>query len=743
MTTRATSIPRLGELLRTLLKAGGYRPRITELRLDKNLDDVAAEAGDRQGSLFELLEQIENVCANDLEDDCGHAWAEFLRTAWLRTRTAVQTLALQVDLGGLQPDPGRVLFIEHFAIPMLSGFVCLAAKIHAAPPLAALWENPFRCWAAFAAERTGVDEHVLLENLANEIDVDQRTIARWMAGEPVGKLSWPYAPKVAAAIGRSADPAEVRHLAGWLLLCCAFQSLPTALREDARSAALLRSQHPWALDTAIDAMRNAGLRSGEQAGRDDLPALLDRIDACFRTTPVHHDALRRQLDEFGQIIAAASPMLKAAWQTIHDWFSARQAALLGEEKHALQLYASCIDGAWWCTGRNQQVFLDEALKYAVGVGAKDAASAYWDKTFMLGLNNSPKRPLDEQQRHRIALAFEKYFHPRKARDRVPPRVEIKSFDDAFKLAHKHLSSPNQKTKYADGRSRRTPLMAAILEGSLDDVQRLVAAGADPNDFIPESGESPLSYAMRRACDRKDPSIMDYLLELDLAPATVNRAASTSRETPLKIAVEMANAQAVKRLLALGAKVDAACDHLPSVLCYAMSVFHTSLYPDDPAQQQAYFAGQTPADVHDAKDGVVFDVDLAARRRRLQAMAVNPRYQKIREAVLAYMIRPPQAYREVIRALVVGGANANIRYKVRPHDLARWTPTLFAAQVGDLAVFKTLVEHPGSHRGDPALTLQPPRELERFDALWVAIAYKRNAIVTYLLDREQGNPGTTT
>ena len=37
-------------------------------------------------------------------------------------------------------------------------------------------------------------------------------------------------------------------------------------------------------------------------------------------------------------------------------------------------------------------------------------------------------------------------------------------------------------------------MQAALEGTLNDVQQLIATGADPDAFIPESGESALSYA---------------------------------------------------------------------------------------------------------------------------------------------------------------------------------------------------------------------------------------------------------
>jgi ankyrin repeat protein len=242
--------------------------------------------------------------------------------------------------------------------------------------------------------------------------------------------------------------------------------------------------------------------------------------------------------------------------------------------------------------------------------------------------------------------------------------------------------------------------------------------------------------MRRACDRKDASIMDYLLGLQLSKETVNRSASTKRETPLKLAVEMGNAGAVSRLIALGANVEAACDHLPSALCYAMALFHESLHRNDLTQQLAYAAGKTRADVYDAKEGAVLDVDLAARRQRQFDLAhASERNQQMWKAVRDYFYRSPEDYRNVIRALLAGGANANCRYRVEPHQLEEWTPTLFAAQVGDLDVFRMLVEHSGENRGDPALTLTPPTGLKRLDALWVAVGYEQHAIVSYLQGRK--------
>lgn len=736
--TVKTAIPHLGEVLRALIKAGGYRSYLADRGLDKNLDDLAVEARGRQSSAFELMRGIEDACSRALADDCGYEWAQMFRQAWLSTREALQCLVQRVDTSSMTPAKGRALFAQEFTVPMLASFLQLATKSRSGGAPESWLANPLQHWFAFASSRAGIPEQILLANLANECDADQRTIERWLSGEPIGKVSWPFAARVAAVLDKSVGATELQFLTGWFIFACAFQSLPSVIRDAIRLEFASRKRQSWGLEKAVDSMNRAGYRPDGWPDEDSVLPLLDEIQQLFNVRPLDTTALRDKLKQLQLLISSAPDTFRAAFQPIGDWFEARLAALLIDKEAALKLYASAVSGAWWRMGPNQHQILEEALLYAVGAGDKDAANAYWDKTFMLGLNRSPKRHLDQQEMRRIAFSFERYFAPQKAKERIPLPVEIRLMEDAFSIDRKkHLTNPNQKTRYAEDRVRRTPLMAAIHEGTVDDVKRLIAAGGDPNDFIPESGEGPLTYAMRRACDRKDTEIMDYLLTLDLQPETLNRSASTKRETPLKFAVEMANPGAIARLIELGADTEAACDYLPSALCYAMTLFHGSLHRNDSTQEDAYFAGKSRADVYDAKDGAVLDVDLARRRKRLRDMAnASSKNRKMADAVWDYFIRAPENHRMVIQALLVGGADANRRYRVDERDLAVWTPTLFAAQVGDLTVFRMLVEHSGANRGDPDLTLMPPNSLERFDALWVAIGYKRHSIVSYLLAREK-------
>ena len=91
--SKETIIPRLGDIFRALIKAAGYRPLVVQIGQDKDLDDLANEDNERQGSRFDRLQSIEDTCTNALANDCGHEWAETLRYAWFRTAEALQGLA--------------------------------------------------------------------------------------------------------------------------------------------------------------------------------------------------------------------------------------------------------------------------------------------------------------------------------------------------------------------------------------------------------------------------------------------------------------------------------------------------------------------------------------------------------------------------------------------------------------------------------------------------------------------------
>jgi hypothetical protein len=277
------------------------------------------------------------------------------------------------------------------------------------------WNNPFQAWLDFAASKAALSQEKLLTNLANHLDADPRTIERWLSGEPIGKIGWPYRLHVEQALGGQNRPPigerTVLLLTGWLLLAVAFQSLPLDVRDAARRDFSLRRQNPWSLDDAVAEMTRQGFDLGKTHLRDAAVPLLYKIQQLFATKPLDDSAVQNTLDTFQGLVTAEPLELQRAYQYIHDWFAARLAALQGEQDEALGLYASAVSGAWWVAGGKQAPIIREALLYAVGVGAKAYAEKYWDKTFMLGLNQEPKRILDEPEMRRIAFGFEQQYSP--------------------------------------------------------------------------------------------------------------------------------------------------------------------------------------------------------------------------------------------------------------------------------------------------------------------------------------------
>lgn len=728
-------LPQLGEVLRTIITGAGYRGYTVKAGLDKDLDDLAT--GSRASTTCDRMTSIEIFCFKELASECGPEWEQFFKSTWEKFRGWTQQLARDVDTSRIADEQGQEEVVRTFEIPIVSWFLELATSRHPGPVDDQWWKRPLSAWVKWVAAETDLGGDFLLTNFANHLDASPKSIERWMNGEPTQKLHWPYRPLVQATVyprtGEGIKAETIDRLTGWLIISVACQSLPTQLRERLRQNAILKRERPWTLEQAIAELNGSALAIGKPQVRAAVIPVMKTIKQNLLSTSRDVVAIHKSLDEFKSLIAQETVFWQRPYQYMHDWFSAQLASIEGKEDLASKFYKTAVMGVWWYGGPIQLQIISEALTYEVGIGNKNNAEQYWDQTFLLGLNTWPKRPLDRQEIRRISFGFEKRFWPQKSKEIIPPNMEFIVRNGPIIFGKAQLANPNSKVKHAQGRTKRTPLMDAITSGTLDDVKRLLTAGGDPNDFIKESGEGPLMYAMRRACDRKDPEIMAYLLTFDMLSKTVNREASTKRETPLKVAIEMADPRTVERLIELGAHVESKCDYVASALCYAMSLLYTSIHQNDRSCELAYMKGKGRADVHDAKDGAILDLELASRRQPLMAIRnASPRNQNIWDALKSYMIRPAEDYRQVVFSLLRHGADANRRYKVEAHDIAEWTPTLFAAQVGDVDIFTALVKS----GGNPGLTLSKSPSLEQFDAYGIAVAYKRHAIVDYLQQCQQ-------
>lgn len=629
------------------------------------------------------------------------------------------------------PARAREALLRLLVIPELSGFIRRASREVPLLDVQTWWKVPFVAWLQLAARQSHLPEAQLRERLANHLDIDERTLARWQQGESIGTKLWPYRATVEALIaGKTLTARQMDCLTGWLVMAVALQSLSAELRDSIKRDFHMHGQLQLKSEQQVreQLKREAADRSSLPL-RDQVAPVLADLDRLFADARGNQRQIRDRLDWLWALCERGSPLARVAHEYLWSWLSARLAANLGDEERALELYAAACRQAWWRAGPNQHGILHEALCYAVGVGDKVHAKHYWDKCYLLGLNNPPQQELDAQVLRRLSFEFERLFAPQKAAQRIPPAMRVEVMDKPFSLSSRDLENPNALRKQADERIRYTPLMNAVLWGELEHVKTLVQAGGDPNVFIPESGENAVIMALRRACDRQSVEILQYLLTLDIRPETANRPASTKRETPLQLAIDMADAEVVDRLIVLGADVEKACFQSPSALNYAMALLHDSIHiqEGEAAQLNAYLEGRAPASSFDAKGGAILDCELPARRQDWHAMLAEPRKRQIFEAMRQCIRRPADARREVVMTLLAKGADPNRRYAGFNYHRDRWTPTLFAAQIGDLDVFKAMV----AKGGDPWASLDEDHPMGEKNALWVAVAYKRNSVVEYL------------
>lgn len=722
--TEEIILPKPGAALRTLITVSGYRPFLEEKGLDKNLDDMAAEK--RSGSNFQLLLECQEQWLRAIQADCGLDWARFAEASWGAHSKLLRSFAQITDTTGMVTARADAAVLQLLVIPELSEFIRRASRELPFLDVQNWWQVPLMAWLQQVERQSGLSQPQLLECLCNHLDIDQKTLERWQQGEPVGVKLWPYRETVQALIaGCQLATRDIDRITGWLVMAVALQSLSAELR--GRLQQDFDQQGPHSIKRVEEVCMRLKQEAADRSQlplRERLAPVFMQLHELFADARGNEQEILARLNWLRPEQQRCSQSERVSYEHLWLGLSARFAANLGQQQNALDLYTTACEKSWWRAGENQHALLHEALCYAVGVGDKVKTKYFWDKCYLLGLNDPPFKDLDEQNQRRLSFEFERLFAPQKAKQRIPPAMRFN--DKPFSLSAKELKDPNRKRAQAEGRVRYTLLMDAVLQGTLEDVKQVVEAGGDPNVIIPESGENALIMALRRAWDRKDPEIVQYLLTLDIKPETVNQPASTKRETLLHIAMNMADAGIVERLIELGADAEQACFTSPSALIYAMALLYDSVHGYQ-EQLRGYLEGRVPADAFDAKGGAVLDAELAALRQKLYALRDDPRREMIFEAVMQYFMRGADEHRAVVMTLLAKGANPNRRYPDFNGYRDLWTPTLQAAQLGDLEVMKAMI----AAGGDPWALLEEDDPSSEKDALWVALAYKRQAVVEHL------------
>lgn len=720
--TDTTAIPRLGEALRELITRAGLRPAFDDLGLDKDLDDLAIEG--RPGAHFRLFSSLEKHALDLIHAECGSAWSRLAQHHWSVLAGHIRRIVQTIDVGYLPVEAGRRLFLDLFGAPLILDLLTQASRTIPGPSLIPFLQRPFATWLDWSG--------VSFDKIEHHVGIDERTFLRWREGGRIERLRPSKAQMI--NLGCTQDPEAAT---GWLMMALAAQSM------DQNGMASLSSRlsapkhwEPGAYEHLLSAARGAS--------QAIFPVELNRIEekllSALAEKPLDSAKTDFLVAQLVALISTLDDPRRTRGLVYLAHHRARIAAACAKDEEALNHYQSALSALWWNSAQDQARLLDEVLIFSAGTANKVAAKRYWDMAYLLGTAPLPYRELDAMEMRRLSAAFEARFAPRRAvKERLTLRPEIVIGD--FELTTEALAHPNRKKKFNHGGTRRTPFMEAVLRGSPSDVQEMLRSEGDVNVWIEESGESALSFALRRA-DRGGKEILYTLLGLTptgepstahctLSPESANRPFGVSRETPLKLAIDLADPAVIRRLVECGANLEASCANDVSALFHALNRFARASIPGLQAEGlRQYLAGMGRPDIHDARRGAISPEDLAATRQSSLLPHLGEAWKRnVFEEFQRQRAGDPTEITSAIESLLACGGNPN-RRKLDDNG-ENWTPTLYAAGIGHLPLFKIFL----AHGGNPDLTLNDEGSLiDRRDALWVASRRKNSTIIQYLRER---------
>jgi len=313
----------VGRAFRSITTGAGYRPRLVELGVDKDLDDLAL--GRRPSSSSDLLLGLENRIQQDLASDCGARWAYLLRGHWGRTREVLQQLAREVETTPMDLEHGASAVRSGFTAPMLAWVVRFAVHQFPGIDVEVWWLSPMAAWIKLVAGVANVDESEVLDRLYET----PRTTERWKAGDPVGELRFPYRDSVRRCLREDICRCSVEQvdlLAGWLTLAVSYQSISADLRDEVRRSFAINPQQPWSPAAFIADLQ----RKSHDLGPRDLWAKAEpiavQIARGLSAEQLNSDHVEALLGDYKLLIDSEFKHSGMSYQYIHDCLRARLGA---------------------------------------------------------------------------------------------------------------------------------------------------------------------------------------------------------------------------------------------------------------------------------------------------------------------------------------------------------------------------------------------------------------------------------
>lgn len=733
--------PTIGEIIRLL--AGAFDTKLADPDLANQLDRLARE-GDFDWSLrTQLVKDLIQEPLQKIDPEFSDFTGEAIYF-WLEEYIKILS---KISLDALSREEAIPLLIETLGSGYVARFMIELRDRYGGPDLGDFLRqnaNPVDVVFEWGKTSLGLDAAAIVfpDNKQKRDDV-----GRWRRGKTI--------PKVVGTISlllqdlkKSPDAAKpkVSLFGKWLIVARVLMWLEIGAGKAGLGSLIPMVGQHILLDCppcdVCKALSIANIKAAEplrevsRCGLELLHISLSR--QRFEKKQGSQETARQEINRFKDLLNQHDPDGRARY--ILDWCEGRWHVLAGKEKQALKYYEKAADQALHRAGANQGMILEEALSLAAFLGKKPAIKRIKHRAVNLGLFSSHFARLPETtgvvadwEVDQWAQTFNVLF-PQRARFKEAPRRPSSGNPFPFRFydlaaAEKikpDLKAPNRVISLPtlDGTKYRRPqLIWFASEDRVEDVQRLLDAGADVN-IKDEQGGSALLCAIQCAEDGRGRQALDLLLEWPHQKATLDRLTQRKRLSPLYMAVLLGDPNVVARLLEMGASPDLKASYPPQTplyVCVEQFAYYREGWAEGYFRQRMMNPGPEDAEVHRRYSGGLAGV--TGDQLPVQFIR-DPRYSEIFQYVIKdkveKKIRTPRvSYIQIVELLLQYGADPNLKHSSPGPGR---TPLMVAAESDTADVFCKLIDA----GGDPDL-----KDDEGNDCRAIARGFGSRDVLKYL------------
>lgn len=724
--------PTEGEILHFFCKQSCILPTLHPSDR-KNLENYAKNTGNIDlVSVRRLV--LENCLRKPLRDICGEETAKVLEEKLeLILFSSIASIYQGAFPSIILPTSKKLFFTEYFAPFAAHVFNDDALSDNGTSTATFLGvDRPFEGWVKLMATELKVSEKQIKMAVGDALQVNERTMQNWMAGESIGKISYQALQQANIAGRKFSD----RHLACLLLVVVAQNSKPYAKQ----AFQALPQEEEGFVNQLLDKLRTS-LHVTSQDFIESHPQVSKWVEMItqlhtFMQGGAGHDKCRKYLkvcnkffnEHIQQYDIAVSPVLALC-----------DAIMLYREKKypaALQAYAELLNSLCWSGQQEFDSVLENTLQLSAGLGDWVQFKRAWSygviSKKLMGMPEEPR--IQDMQSYASSCSEDIRNYAKRSRKypieditpllffglkkNLPTQKEISGkgaptqLHDippmSFLLAQvmqgkqspKVLLPPHSSIQTHE-KLRFTPLMVQAFKGGTEGIRILLDAGHDVSAIVPESQYSTLYIALHRAWWFREFEVVNMLL--DAKPnreSLLAMAGTTYRNNCLDMALLTGSYSLVERVISCIGTADVKVSESSMdknirqlSLHKALQLFayrtkapfaHLSIHPDSsrnflPTNFELYMKLLSSSQALAHRDLLMKDPVCSA----FLAGEVNLFYPPFNSQSKGEML-------DIIK-LLLKDVSVDKEYSPNPyHEGQTFTPLLFAAQIGDEDLFELLL-----------------------------------------------------